>query len=57
MIVMVMSISIKSNLEFLKEMLTLQDTLQPYFIFIDFILMLTKLDKKLFNTGKYYLVS
>ena len=57
MIVMVMSISIKINLEFLKEMLTLQDTLQPYFIFIDFILMLTKLDKKLFNTGKYYLVS
>ena len=46
MIVMVMSISIKINLEFLKEMLTLQDTLQPYFIFIDFILMLTKLDKK-----------
>ena len=45
MIVMVMSISIKINLEFLKEMLTLQDTLQPYFVFIDFILML-KLDKK-----------
>ena len=33
MIVMVMSISIKINL-------------QPYFVFIDFILMLTKLDKK-----------
>ena len=53
---MVMSISIKINLEFLKEMLTLQDTLQPYLVFIDFILMLTK-TKKLFNTGKYYLVS
>ena len=46
MIVMVMSISIKINLEFLKEMITLQDTLQPYLVFIDFILMLTKLYKK-----------